>query len=411
MLEGLLSRFTDYLKSGLRWLLGVAVAVAGVWQYPNIKQHLMPAPEAPQETSVAAGLSAQQTAALIVRAEPKTKDSFGWANDLLKALETHRLERNRENICSVVAVVAQESGFSANPAVPNLGNLAVKAVTEKLDKIPGLGVQGMVWLENHPSPAQSYMNELRHAKTEQDLDWTYREVVESFLKLKLVSLTRNSQSVRDIFEGLNEINTVGSMQVAVSFAVQADEKRLGHPLTLEQTWALRDRMYTRPGGLEYGALQLLDYNGGYDQKIYRFADFNAGRYSSRNAAFQATLSSLLGRKLATDGDLLIYGKNGKPTNTRSEGEQAVNDVVQKYQLGLNGPKIHADLLQEKSLEFNNTATYQRITQQYQKVTGRKPVYAQVPGIELHSKKTSRILSTQAFANSVARRYQKCMALP
>jgi len=407
MLEGL----WGHIKRWVQWLLGLVLVTAGVWQAPNIKQFLLPAPEAAPATMPEPELSAQQTASLIERAEPRTKDSFGWANDLQNALEAHHLERSRANTCSVIAIAAQESSFVANPTVPNLGKIAVQAVIAKLDKIPLLGGQGKAWLETHPTRNRSYMNELRQAKTERDLDLTYREIVSNLMKSKPGEFLLNNPLMRNTIEGFDQINTIGSMQVSVSFAVQSEEASIKRALTLDEVWALRDRMYTREGGIYYGALQLLGYASGYDQKIYRFADFNAGRYSSRNAAFQAMLSSLLGRKLATDGDLLIYGKNGKPAAARSEGEQAVDDVAQKYQLGLSAWKIHADLLQEKTLGFNNTLTCQRIIQQYQKVTGRKPMYAQVPGIELHSVKTSRILSTQAFANSVERRYQKCMAQP
>ena len=79
-------------------------------------------------------------------------------------------------------------------------------------------------------------------------------------------------------------------------------------MSLDDDYAVRDELYTRHGGMYYGVLQLLGYETGYDRKIYRFADFNAGRYSSRNAAFQKQIAVLSGQPLASDGDLLLYDK-------------------------------------------------------------------------------------------------------
>ena len=49
--------------------------------------------------------------------------------------------------------------------------------------------------------------------------------------------------------------------------------------------------------------------------LFRFADYNAGVYASRNAALQGQVARLTGTKLALDGDLLAYEKDGEPETT------------------------------------------------------------------------------------------------
>ena len=47
---------------------------------------------------------------------------------------------------------------------------------------------------------------------------------------------------------------------------------------------------------------------------------------------------------------------------------------------------------------------------HQRVTGKEPAFAQVPGIQLRSVKIKSKMTTAIFADSVNRRYGKCMAL-
>ena len=87
---------------------------------------------------------------LIRNADPGVKDAGGWAADMLSGFADNGIEANRENICSTIAIISQESGFVANPAVPGLGRLAEKALAEKFGAVPFLGPKVLAWLETVP---------------------------------------------------------------------------------------------------------------------------------------------------------------------------------------------------------------------------------------------------------------------
>ncbi len=413
-LEFLGKALFSLIKISLPWLFVVLVIALITWQYPSYKKGMHSVQKSDRETVLIPGLSAKQTEHLIELAEPSLTNSFEWAKDLRNALEAHHLELSHENICAMIAVISQESSFAANPRTSGLSVKAIQALAEKLVKIPQLGHRNarslVTWLKHKPNVRNSYWNRFRNAKTERELDLTYRKMISDNLSLhgKPDKLLQDNALLRGIIEDNNEIDTIGSMQIAISFAVQVEQQRLRRPLKLDEIWAIRDRMYTRKGGMYYGALLLLGYDVGYDKKLYRFADFNAGRFASRNAAFQTTVAELLGKPLTADGDLLIYDPQGKPVPTISNSEQAINETVQKYRLGLTAEEIRNDLLQEKQVDFNRTRTYRAITQHYQKLTGKRAPTAIVPNIVLHSEKITRTMTTEKFTNTVNKRYQRCM---
>lgn len=354
-------------------------------------------------------VTASQTARLIKNAKPGVADAQGWAMDLHTVLAAQNMTPEKENVCAAIAVIAQESGFVANPVVPDLGKLSEQAIQGKFNRIPLAGGLAISWLEKHPTPDASFMARIRAAKTERDLDLTYRALVEYAGKTSNLDIVLQLGLLNQLIEERNQINTVGSMQVAVKFALDEEKKTRWLPMTLNDVYAVRDRLYSREGGMYYGIKQLLGYDTGYAQKIYRFADYNAGRYASRNAAFQDVISQLSGVKLSADGDLLSYGKDGTALAKVTKSESAIRALSQKLALGLNDKQIRKDLLQEKTQGFAVTQTFLQVRAAAQR-TAKKPLpFAAVPDIALSSVKIKNSFTTARFATRVNERYQKCMA--
>lgn len=347
---------------------------------------------------------------LIRSADPGVKDPGGWAADMLSGFSDNRIEASRENICSTIAIISQESGFIANPAVPGLGRLAEKALKDKFSVIPILGPKILAYLESVPDAKASFMDQIRAAKTERDLDLAYRAMLAYVAGRTETSFIVNSGLLNRWIEDRNDVSTIGSMQVSVAFALEAVRKERWSTMSLEDVYAVRDELYTRKGGMKFGILQLLGYETGYDKKLYRFADYNAGRYSSRNAAFQQIVGTLAAETLALDGDLLSYSRPGKPMDTVTNSEKAIRAAVAAHKLGISDKDIRADLLKEKSVEFATTATFLKLREAFTRVTGKAAPFAILPEITLESIKIKRQFTTAIFAERVNTRYQKCMAV-
>ena len=150
------------------------------------------------------------------------------------------------------------------------------------------------------------------------------------------------------------------------------------------------------------------YQTNYDKPIYRFADYNSGRYSSRNAAFQSMLNDLTAAELSLDGDLLLYNKDGAPRTTKSESERELLNVFASNNVILTPRQIRSDLKKEKDQSFEDTATYRTVTKLYKEKTGKEPFYAMMPEVVISGPKLSRDYNTNWFASRVNGRYQTCM---
>ncbi|WP_028310143.1 DUF1615 domain-containing protein [Derxia gummosa] len=336
-------------------------------------------------------LTAAQARALAARAiPPGVADGDGWAADMHAAFTVLGIAPTPSNLCAAVAVIGQESGFQVDPPVPGLADIAWREIDLRAARagLPAIVVRTALRI---PSPdGRSYAERIDAAKTEQDLSRAFDDMVGS-LPLG-----------RRLFGGWNPVRTGGPMQVGIAFAeAQAREHEYPYPVAR----SLRDEVFTRRGGLYFGIAHLLDYPADYDAPIYRFADYNAGRHASRNAAFQNAVSVASGIPLDLDGDLIAH--DGDASRPPGATELAVRSLAAR--LDLDAGDIRRALEQGDSADFARTDLYRRVFALADRSAGRRLPRAMLPVIALKSPKIRRPLTTEWFARRVDERHRRCLA--
>ncbi len=332
-------------------------------------------------------------------------DKQPWASAVRGALVAAGRVPDEDHVCQVLATIEQESGYEADPEVPGLAKIVMAELeVEAKDKLGFLGpaAVGLLLDVTPEGETKSFRARLEGVRTERDLDRLFRDM-QAHHAAKAPRLARALDVLAPrLQERLNPISTAGSMQVSVSFA-------------LAQTGAeglsaaeVRERLYTIDGGVLYGTLRLFAHEAAYERPIYRFADYNAGLYASRNAAFQGMLRDLVGAELTPDGDLLIWNDRGRPTDKDGQTMQALLAWRASLAPDLLETQLRRDVKREKELAFESTETWRRVRESWAAKKGAEPAYASVPDVALDSPKLRKDRTTRWFAESVERRYKDCL---
>jgi hypothetical protein len=319
---------------------------------------------------------------------PGVPDRAGWVADIYNGLKVQGLEPSRQNVCAVVAVIEQESNFQVNTVVPGLGTIARKEIDSRAEHAGIPLVLVHTALDMKSSSGRTYAERIAAAKTEKDLSDVYEDFIGT------VPLGRK------LFADWNPIHTRGPMQVNVAFAEQYAQVR-PYPYPVKDS--IGDELFTRRGSVYFGIAHLLAYKPPYNDYLYRFADYNAGQYASRNAAFQNAVSAVSGRALVADGALVSHEGGASASDT----ELALRSLAGR--LDLSEDDIHGALEQGKTKDFEHTAVYERVFALAERLGHRSWPRASVPVIKLHGPKISRSLTTSWYAHRVDGRYQRCLA--
>jgi hypothetical protein len=315
------------------------------------------------------------------------KDRPGWAEDIRVSFASLKVPPSKENLCAALAVAEQESNFNPDPEVPGLARIATQEIIRRAHAhaVPEFAVRIALKLDS-PN-GETYEQRLSKVRTERELSEIYESLIGS------IPLGRR------LLADANPVHTAGPMQVSIAFA-EAFAARHDYP------WGeianVRHEVFTRRGGMYFGIAHLLAYPTTYDRHLYRFADYNAGFYASRNAAFQQAVTRVSGIAIPLDGDLVIYGK-------RKVGATESALRAMAFQLGMDAKQIRRDLEKGQRADFEKTALWQKTFELADQLEREPLPRARLPSIRLDSPKITRKLTTEWFARRVQQRYVRCMA--
>lgn len=317
------------------------------------------------------------------------REREAWVDDIVAAFVALEIAPTPENLCSAIAVIDQESGFVADPVVPGLSRMAWKEIETRRQRfgIPKLALDAA--LARTSGDGRSYKRRIDALRTEREMSELFEEMIDEL------------PGGKRMLSGYNPVRTGGPMQVSIGFA---ELHARGKPYRGVGRDGVRAAVFTRRGGLHFGIAHLLDYPAPYSRPLYRFADFNAGHYASRNAAFQLAVARLSGQQLAPDGDLLRY-EDGEPSDVPSATLKALLSLSRR--LKLDHYAIRAALREEKREAFGRSALHRRVFELADRAAGRPLPREVLPRIQLKSPKITRKLTTAWFAERVDTRYGDC----
>ena len=375
------------LRPGRRPLAALCLAVAAALAAGCATEESFPV----RGGSSAAPLRPADARALIAGLLPSaTPDRNGWAADIHAAFAALRIAPTADNACAVIAVAEQESSLRADPVVPGLGRIAWEEIDRRAERIGVPGVVVRTALLIRSPDGRSYSERIDTARTERELSRTFDDLID------MVPLGKR------LFADWNPVRTGGPMQVGIAFA---QKHVAGRPYPYPMAGTIRDEVFSRRGGMYFGIAHLLDYPAAYDRMLYRFADFNAGQYASRNAALQNAVSLATGIPLVLDGDLV------RPESDAAKGPGNTEAAVRTLgdRLGLDDAAIHRALEHGTAADLERTPLYERLFTLAESIERRPLPRAVLPRITLQSPKITRKLTTEWFANRVDERYARCLS--
>lgn len=333
----------------------------------------------------------------------------------------HRLDadcRDTDWLVLIATVIQTESGVRVDPP---LANRDLEALFDRrIDRLSEENAlaRGVMSVSDFDEAMREKLRSdtyRGHIRTEGDLarymesdlrPWVREQMFDRYLVPEAVARQIELYWLPD------PVTTIGPMQVNVA---KAYRNAVDRGEAIASPAAMRDRLLDPDTALERGVLEgtaLLwqsyryyrQHLPGPEAAYYAAVDYNAGEFSSRNAAFQQMVSALTGEPLDLDGDLLIYGEDG-PRVISSATERAVRQALPE----LTRERIRQDLLLEKTARFEKTAVENLVCRHYSARSGSDCPVARIPAGATNEQaelKLGRTYSPANYARAVQRRFRQ-----
>ena len=326
--------------------------------------------------------------------------------------------RDDDFLMLVISAIHQESGGREDPPLENTNlEQLLEFKLERLgDKNPlarhALGASG---IEDALAQKLRRDNKKKLVKTEADLVRYIEKKLRPWFGKHLEKEFSIPRPIAELGAEIgipNPVTTLGPMQVnifkAYRNAVERGEK-LDSPREMQAQ--LLDQKTALYRGLKEGIYLLWQSYRFYRRNLnaekgvfFAGVDYNAGEFSSRNAAFQERLVSLAREDMALDGDLLLY-RSGVPLTLLSKTERALQRVLPK-----SDPKrLRNDLLLEKTPEFSKSKTARQICRRYRIRTKKTCILARIPegaGNSTGKLKTGRAFTPATYGKQFLKRFHE-----
>jgi hypothetical protein len=123
-------------------------------------------------------ISPSDARGMIEASLPRTvSDRAGWTTDMYAAFTVLEVVPTHANVCAVIAVIEQESGFHVDPVIPNLPVIAWREIDNRAAHagIPHIVVRTALQLPSRTG--RSFSDRIDRARTERDLSEIYQDFI------------------------------------------------------------------------------------------------------------------------------------------------------------------------------------------------------------------------------------------